>query len=49
MSAEFHDNSVAVRAAMNDAATRWLYEAAHALKSQTQQNTAVDTGQLKNS
>ena len=49
MSAEFHDNSVAVRAAMNDAVTRWLYEAAHVLKSQTQQNTAVDTGQLKNS
>lgn len=49
MSVEFADNSVAVKAAMNNALNRWLYEASFALESQVKQNTAVDTGQLKGS
>lgn len=46
---EFTDNSIKVKAAMTDAITAWLYEAAHAIESQTKQNTAVDTGQTKGS
>lgn len=49
MSVEFTDNSVKVKAAMSDALTKWLYEAAHTIQSQTKQNTAVDTGQTKGS
>ena len=49
MSVEFTDNSVKVKAAMSDAVTKWLYEAAHTIQSQTMQNTAVDTGQTKGS
>ena len=49
MSVEFTDNAVKVKAAMNDALNRWLYESAAELESQVKQNTAVDTGQLKGS
>ena len=47
MSVEFTDNAVKVKAAMNDALNRWLYESVAELESQVKQNTAVDTGQLK--
>lgn len=49
MSVELTDNSIKVKAALNDAAVKFLYEAAHTIQSQTKQNTAVDTGQLKGS
>lgn len=49
MSVEFTDNAVKVKATMNDALNRWLYESAAELESQVKQNTAVDTGQLKGS
>lgn len=46
---EFTDNSIKVKAAMSDAMTAWLNEAALAIESQVKQNTAVDTGQTKGS
>lgn len=49
MSIEFTDNSVAVKALINSASIKWLYEASAVLESQVKQNTAVDTGQLKGS
>ena len=44
---EFHDNSEAVKAALNGAIEAFLHEAAGELTSQTQRNTRVDTGQTK--
>lgn len=49
MSVQFKDNSMQVKAALNDAITAFLHEAAGELQSQVQRNTRVDTGQLKNS
>ena len=46
---EFTDNSLKVKAAMTEAMTAWLYEAALAVEAQVKQNTAVDTGQTKGS
>ena len=37
---EFTDNSVRVKAALDDAITAWLYEAGGALESQTKKNTS---------
>lgn len=48
-SIELIDLSEEVKGALNRAAAKWLYEAAAAIESQTKQNTAVDTGQLKGS
>lgn len=45
----FVDNSINVKSALNDALVTWLHEAAQVIESQTKQNTAVDTGQLKGS
>lgn len=47
MSVELKDDSIKVKAALNDATVKFLYEAAHVIQSQVKQNTAVDTGQLK--
>lgn len=49
MSIELIVNSVAVKAKLDEAAKLWLAEASHLIESQTKQNTAVDTGQLKGS
>lgn len=49
MSVQFKDNSMQVKAALDDAITAFLHEAAGELQSQVQRNTRVDTGQLKNS
>ena len=46
---EFQDNSLEVKAAMEQAIIAFLYEASGELVSQTQRNTPVDTGQLKGS
>lgn len=45
----FEDYSFKVKDAMNSAITAFLYEAAGELEAQVKRNTAVDTGQLKNS
>ena len=48
MAVKFEDNSIKVKAALNDAAIAFLYESAQELKSQAQRNqTRVDTGQTK--
>lgn len=47
MSVELKDDSIKVKAALNDATVKFLYEAAHVIESQVKQNTEVDTGQLK--
>lgn len=49
MSVEFEDNSLKVKAALNEKTIAWLHEAAGELESQVKRNTRVDTGQLKNS
>lgn len=49
MPIKFEDNTARVEEELNDAIIAWLYEAAGELKSQTQRNTPVDTGQLKGS
>lgn len=49
MSVQFKDNSMQVKAALDDAIIAFLHEAAGELQSQVQRNTRVDTGQLKNS
>lgn len=41
MAVEFHDNSVKVKAALNDAIIQFLEEAASELQSQAQRNTSV--------
>lgn len=47
MSVELKDDSIKVKAALNDATVKFLYESAQVIQSQVKQNTAVDTGQLK--
>lgn len=49
MSVEFKDYSIHVKSAMKDLAFAVLEEVAGELESQTKRNTAVDTGQTKNS
>lgn len=46
---KFKDNHLKVESEINDTAIKWLYEASSELEAQTKRNTAVDTGQLKNS
>lgn len=49
MAVEFHDYSMEVKAALNDAIRAYLYEAGGEVQSQAKRNSRVDTGQLKNS
>lgn len=50
MAVEFHDNSVKVKAALNDAIIQFLHDAGMIVESDAVSNTkGVDTGQLKNS
>ena len=49
MSVEFKDFSIQVKTAMNDIAPAVLEEVAGELEAQVKRNTAVDTGQTKNS
>lgn len=49
MSVQFKNNSAKVKAAMNEKAIAWLYEASGELEAQVKRNTVVGTGQLKNS
>ena len=49
MAVQFKDNSMAVKAALNDAVLQYLQEAGGEMVAQTVRRTPVDTGQLKNS
>lgn len=49
MSVEFHDYSIQVLEALDDAALQFLEEAASELQSQAQRKTSVGSGQLKGS
>lgn len=49
MAVQFTDNSAAVKAALDDAAIAYLYEAGGELEAQVKRNSRVGTGQLKNS
>ena len=49
MSVKFEDNSIKVKAALNNATIQWLYEASGELEAQVKRNTRVDTGQTKGS
>jgi len=49
MPVEFKDFSISVKSEMQDAAVKWLIEAAGELESQTKRNTRVDTGKTKGS
>lgn len=49
MSVQFTDNSVQVQAAMDEAVSQFLEEAAFKIQAHTQRHTPVDTGQLKGS
>lgn len=46
---KFKDNCLKIETEINDVAIKWLYEGSNILEAQTKRNTAVDTGQLKNS
>lgn len=46
---EFQDNSFQVKSAIESACIAWLHEAAGEIRSQTQRNSRVDTGQTKGS
>lgn len=48
MSVRFEDNSMKIKAALNDAAIAYLYEAAESLTSQAADNTRVGKGETKN-
>lgn len=49
MGIELKDNSVKVKAALNNAIVKWLHEAGAVLKYQAMQNTAVDSSDTKGS
>lgn len=49
MGVEFHDHSIKIKDALDDAAFTYLYEAGGEVQSKAKQNSRVDTGQLKNS
>ena len=48
MSVELKDDSIKVKAALNDAVIKLLYEAAEVIESQAKQNTAEDSTNTKN-
>jgi len=48
MSVQFEDFRIQVKDALDDAAIKFLYEAAEEIEAQTKQNSRVDTGQTKN-
>jgi len=47
MPVQFTDNSMQVKAELNEAAIAWLYEAAGEVKSAAKRNSRVDTSDLK--
>ena len=47
--AVFINNAIQVKAAINDEVIAWLYEAAGEIASQAENNSRVDTGELKGS
>ena len=49
MAVEFHDFSMEVKAALDDALKAYLYEAGGELEAQVKRNSRVGSGQLKNS
>ena len=49
MSVKLEDNSIKVKAALNDAVRSYLYEAGGELEARAKRNSRVDSGQLKNS
>lgn len=49
MPVDFKDFSISVKSEMQDAAVKWLIEAAGELESQAKRNSRVDTGQTKGS
>lgn len=49
MPVQFIDNSIKVKAALNDATIAWLYEAAGEIESAAKRNSRVDTSDLKTS
>ena len=49
MAVEFHDYSMKVKAALDEAAKAYLYEAGGEVEAQVKMNSRVGTGQLKNS
>lgn len=49
MSVEFTDNSINLKALLDDKAKAFLYEAASEIQSQAKRNSRVKTGQLKGS
>ena len=49
MAVEFHDFSMEVKAALDDAVKAYLYEAGGELTSQVSNNSRVGSGELKNS
>ena len=49
MAVEFHDFSIEVKGALDDAVSAYLYEAAGELEAQVKRNSRVGSGQLKNS
>lgn len=49
MSVKFTDNSIQIKAALNDAAIAYLHEAGGELEAQVKRNSRVGSGQLKNS
>lgn len=49
MGVKFTDNSIKVKAKINDTAVGWLYEASGELEAQVKRNTKVKTGKTKGS
>ena len=49
MSVKLEDNSIKVKAALDDAVRAYLYEAGGELEARAKRNSRVDSGQLKNS
>lgn len=49
MSVKLIDNSIAVKAALDDACIAYLYTAAGEVETQVKRNSRIGTGQLKNS
>lgn len=49
MSIKFENNSIQIKAALNEKTIAFLHEASGEIESQVKRNTAVDTGQTKGS
>lgn len=49
MAVKFEDNSIQVKAAINDAAIAFLHEVSELMKTQVARNSRVKSGELKNS